>query len=38
MSGMEDQLRQQDRIAARCKLIEPQIKGFKVCIRKMGTK
>ena len=31
MSGMEDQLHHQDRIAARCRLIEPQIKGFKVC-------
>lgn len=32
MSGMDEQLRQQDRIAARCKLIEPQIEGFKVQI------
>ena len=29
---MEEQLRQQDRIAARCRLIEPQIEGFKVRI------
>lgn len=32
MGGMDEQLHQQDRIAARCRLIEPQIEGFKVNI------
>lgn len=32
MEGMDEQLHQQDRIAARCRLIEPQVEGFKVNI------
>ena len=37
MEGMNDALHQQERIAARVKLIEPQIEGFGVSILKQMT-